>query len=525
MKVSRHSLVGRMNRGRHAMVGLLLAVLAMGFGGCGDRGEEPAPGDGQTATSSGANRPRQSGRTTADTSARYVDGRLADAAERPFLAADHPAPRPDEPLPYEAACITPECHASFRTRAHPHGPVGNDDCQICHEPDVGGHVYPLTREGDDLCLYCHSASARHTHTHAALESVGCIGCHDPHASSTNYLLKAASVQALCLQCHTMPEGLYTHGPVEAGECVACHAPHGADNARLLRGGEGPGHCFQCHTEIERQMAAADHGHEPAAADCLTCHQPHAADHQPLLKTAVADGCMQCHEPLARIVEAATVRHAAVVEDRACAACHDPHAAGYEKLLRDRGDRLCYTCHDRPQTTSEGRLVADMKTRIVGRSNLHGPVAAGQCAGCHEVHGSRHNALLTKPYPQSFYADFDVDNYALCFGCHDEQLVMTAQTQALTGFRDGQRNLHYLHVHRDQRGRTCRTCHEVHASDLPNHMARTVPFEDTAWQLPINYQKGADGGSCAPGCHEAKTYRRAASMTEDGARPGAPGGAP
>ncbi len=276
-------------------------------------------------------------------------GRIAGRSVevRFVLAADHPAPRPDGPLPYEAACITPECHASFRSRAHPHGPVGSDDCQVCHEPDVGGHVYPLTREGDDLCLYCHNASARHTHKHAALESVGCIGCHDPHASSTNYLLKAASVQALCLQCHTMPEGLYTHGPVDAGECVACHAPHGADNARLLRGGEGPGHCFQCHTEIERQMAAADHGHEPAAADCLTCHQPHAADHQPLLKTAVADGCMQCHEPLARIVEAATVRHAAVVEDRACAACHDPHAAGYEKLLRDRGDRLCYTCHDRP----------------------------------------------------------------------------------------------------------------------------------------------------------------------------------
>ena len=45
---------------------------------------------------------------------------------------------------------------------------------------------------------------------------------------------------------------------------------------------------------------------------------------------------------------------------------------------------------------------------------------------------------------------------------------------LTGFRDGDVNLHYLHVNREEKGRTCRTCHEMHGSDLPNHMASGVP---------------------------------------------------
>lgn len=530
----------------HLALVFLMAVVVCSVAGCGeqdaDHGADDEQGHGQNAsTPSGvtgdaniaggadsgrdANFPQQRGRTVADTSARYVEGREVAGARRVFIAADHPAPRPDGPLPYEAACITPECHASFLTRKHPHGPVGSEDCHVCHASDVDGHVYPLKREGNDLCLYCHNASARHTYMHAAVESPGCIVCHDPHASETNYLLKAESVQAMCLACHEMPGGLYMHGPAEAGECTACHLPHGADNARLLRGSDGPEHCLLCHEGIGQQMAEAQHKHQPASDDCLTCHQAHVADERPLLRTAIASGCATCHEPIAQIVQAAPVGHTAVTEGLACANCHDPHAADFDTLLRDRTDQLCYTCHDRPVTTVDGRQVRDIRTAIIGRSNLHGPVAAGQCAGCHEVHGSSHSTLLIQPYPQTFYADFDVDNYALCFGCHDAQLVMAETTTALTGFRDGDRNLHFLHVHRDERGRTCRTCHEVHASDLPNHMANSVPFEATTWQLPINFEKAPDGGSCAPGCHEAVQYTRHNGSADSVGGAGMQGGVP
>jgi hypothetical protein len=116
-------------------------------------------------------------------------------------------------------------------------------------------------------------------------------------------------------------------------------------------------------------------------------------------------------------------------------------------------------------------------------------------------------LLKERFPETFYASFDLGDYALCFSCHNPDLVLAAKTRGLTGFRDGQENLHYVHVHRSEKGRTCKTCHEIHGSDLPNHIASAVPFEGSAWSMPIKFQKLPDGGSCSPGCHEPKTYRR------------------
>jgi hypothetical protein len=117
-------------------------------------------------------------------------------------------------------------------------------------------------------------------------------------------------------------------------------------------------------------------------------------------------------------------------------------------------------------------------------------------------------LLTAPFPPATYARFDLAEYGLCFdACHSPQMVTTRTTDSLTNFRDGDVNLHFVHVNRDEKGRTCRTCHAVHGSNLPNHMAAEVPFERSGWQMPIGFEKQADGGSCSPGCHAPKTYRR------------------
>lgn len=93
---------------------------------------------------------------------------------------------------------------------------------------------------------------------------------------------------------------------------------------------------------------------------------------------------------------------------------------------------------------------------------------------------------------------------------------------LTNFRDGDLNLHYLHVNRDKKGRSCRTCHEIHGSDLPAHVATSVPFEGSGWPLPIGFKKTPSGGSCAPGCHKPYGYDRVEPIGW-GAKP-APGSA-
>ena len=65
------------------------------------------------------------------------------------------------------------------------------------------------------------------------------------------------------------------------------------------------------------------------------------------------------------------------------------------------------------------------------------------------------------------------------------------------------------MNREKKGRTCRTCHEIHGSNLPAHVAETVPFEGSGWALPIGFEKTDTGGSCATGCHQKLAYSRVA----------------
>ena len=121
-------------------------------------------------------------------------------------------------------------------------------------------------------------------------------------------------------------------------------------------------------------------------------------------------------------------------------------------------------------------------------------------------------LLQRPFPKGFYTPFAVEKYALCFNCHEQQLVLTAKTTNLTNFRDGDENLHFLHVNRDTKGRSCKTCHDLHASDQPKHIATSVAFEGSKWPMELTYAATDDGGTCAPGCHKPRTYSRSHPAT-------------
>ncbi len=76
------------------------------------------------------------------------------------------------------------------------------------------------------------------------------------------------------------------------------------------------------------------------------------------------------------------------------------------------------------------------------------------------------------------------------------------TESATDFRNGDTNLHFLHVNKEK-GRTCRACHDTHGSNRPKHVTEGVPFG--SWEIPINFQETPKGGSCAPGCHAERDY--------------------
>jgi predicted CXXCH cytochrome family protein len=248
-------------------------------------------------------------------------------------------------------------------------------------------------------------------------------------------------------------------------------------------------------------------HGPVLQDCQSCHFAHSSDHDMMLKDEAQALCLGCHEAIKHTLDTATTQHAAVTRERTCLNCHEPHASDYPSILQMDAMGLCFECHDRQIELDGGTKLANIKEIIDTGTSLHGPIAQHNCAACHQIHGGDNFRLLVKEYPPEFYAPFREESYALCFSCHDPELVRDSRTTSLTDFRNGDLNLHFLHVNREKKGRTCRACHETHASNREKHIRDSVPFGDGGWMLPIKFEKVDNGGQCAPGCHLPITYDR------------------
>lgn len=299
----------------------------------------------------------------------------------------------------------------------------------------------------------------------------------------------------------------SHAPFEAGDCKICH-----QNADPKQPGpvpvKGPALCLGCHEEFDGVMKRP-HTHKPARGDCTTCHNPHNAASRKLLLQEPLALCTNssCHDKIGKVVSNAKVPHKAVSTNAKCGNCHDPHGSAVAKLLLQSPFDLCLSCHNVDTATdANGKKLQNIKAWLDNNKVRHGPVRDKDCSGCHVPHGSDHFRLLEEDYPKDFYAPFDVRTYALCFSCHNDDAFSKAQT-TLTKFRNGTKNLHFVHLQQSGRGRTCRACHEVHASNQKNHIRAGVPYGSSGWMLKLNYRETATGGSCEKTCHAEKEYKR------------------
>jgi predicted CXXCH cytochrome family protein len=312
---------------------------------------------------------------------------------------------------------------------------------------------------------------------------------------------------------------WAHAPYEDGDCSLCHERNDA---------KSPGKlilpitelCESCHDEFAGVMARP-HLHKPAKKSCVNCHNAHDAPEKKLLHAPLLKLCGSCHEDTVKEMATAKVKHGAIERDASCMNCHNPHGANSERLLVKPPFDLCVSCHDTNDVkdadqkvlTNIGALVAHAKT-------LHKPVAQKDCSACHAPHASENFRLLVDPYPAAFYSKFDASNYALCFECHKADIVSTKETTTLTRFRDGSKNLHFVHVNAaGERGRTCRACHEVHAAEQVRLVRNAVPYGPRGWMLKVNFRATATGGTCDKTCHAQKTYAyKAAGAPDPGVAP-------
>lgn len=404
-----------------------------------------------------------------------------------------------------ASCATAECHSAMTTSRHIHAPVAKGQCDACHEPtESGKHSFKSIEDVPGQCNSCHDKVTTGANIHAPAAD-DCLNCHDPHTSKVASMLKSDTEKDLCFACHdeSILDNEYQHGPAAAGACSICHDPHSSTEDKLLKA-KGKDLCGMCHMQMVEEMAASKYIHGPVQEDCSLCHDPHSGPNPGMLQGKKGRFCTSCHAEIGEASENSKVNHAPVASEDGCLSCHVGHASNTAALLKRPQTELCLGCHD-GSLKGENEDMQDMKTLFVTNPQKHGPIREGGCTGCHQPHGSKTFRLLTKEYPAKFYSPFDPENYDLCFTCHEKTLVTERYTKTLTGFRDGDVNMHFLHVNKETRGRTCRACHEVHASSQPVHMRESVPYG--SWSMPINYKKTATGGSCLPGCHKELNYDR------------------
>lgn len=419
-----------------------------------------------------------------------------------------------EPLHAET-CKTGSCHARIKGSPFPHQPVKDDDCEGCHNKPAKMHPgdgkgTALIEKGAALCYLCHNPFGKKTVVHDPVKSGDCTACHQPHGATARYLTDSFNnLTPLCTNCHDsqMFKEKYMHGPTAVGQCTKCHDPHESATKSLLRE-PGAGLCLKCHTDMATAINTSAVVHPPVKASCVSCHDPHGTAFPKVLKSKLTDLCSECHADLVKKASGVKVPHKPL-QTGGCVGCHAPHYAKAKALLQGTGKEVCLGCHGTDDLGSPP--LKNIKKELEGKKHLHGPIAKGECTGCHVPHGSNYFRMLKGNYPATLYAPYTDTTYAACLGCHEKNMLRFPESSIYTKFRNGTRNLHYVHVSNLQKGRTCRFCHEPHASDGEKLINKeSVKFGE--WNVPINFKITPTGGSCAPGCHRELKYDRATPQT-------------
>lgn len=340
------------------------------------------------------------------------------------------------------------------------------------------------------------------------------GTNAPSAVATKALPAVGAPPGDGVYLGPLPTGqkaLLQHDPYafDTEDCTMCHENEDPKNPGPLSQPINEG-CYECHDDIREQLEL-DFAHAPAMDKCTTCHNPHESMQPALLIEESSKLCLGCHEQLESVVLASKVKHGALTTDKKCLNCHNPHGSEVEHLLKQLPFDLCVQCHSNNDLKdAEGRQLTNIKQLLDDNEEWHAPVAAKDCSACHQPHGSEHFRLLVEEYPARFYSPFDPQLYALCFECHSDQIIADAETTTQTQFRNGNKNLHYVHVHKSSRGRTCRACHEIHAAEQRHLIRNGVPYGSKGWVLKLNYTPTKTGGSCARTCHKKRSYNNTLS---------------
>lgn len=150
-----------------------------------------------------------------------------------------------------------------------------------------------------------------------------------------------AAQSNCLRCHAeYVTGEGVHRAVIMG-CVNCHVieSQGETSRVALKKAEG-GLCQQCHAPQRFERVHLPYG----LGMCTRCHDPHQSKNPMLLRRAVNDLCLECHQ---RNSDEAPSDDLPVIElsiDNSMGHPYERHPVrGYQDPIRG-GEMSCVSCH-------------------------------------------------------------------------------------------------------------------------------------------------------------------------------------
>jgi len=392
-------------------------------------------------------------------------------------------------------------------------------CTSCHDPHKDDKD-PLQRKFlvqsnsySAVCLGCHrlrnwSASTAHqasprlfppeagNHTpYRTVAETGCESCHKTHSAARGARNLKAEEEGTCLTCHA--------GQVSAMDVTADFAkpyahPTLRNPAPVHDAAEGPHNAERLVPE--RSPSAPRH------AECVDCHDPHAAND----RKSKAPGATGALEGVWGIDRAGLAVEPVRYEYEVCFKCHadsanKPQSFGVAGRRTRRAEqelnlRLAFD----PMGPSAHPVVAPGKNfnvpGLLGGLSVSSQIYCTDChrsdSGSRAPHGSIYPFLLERQYATRDYTAESPSAYALCYGCHDRQVLLSPASVFP----------HRQHV--VDASAPCSACHDAHGVGLAKGSARAnahlISFDrDIVRNVAkeLSYESlGSGAGLCTLSCH-------------------------
>jgi len=353
--------------------------------------------------------------------------------------------------------------------------------------------------------------------------VECTSCHDPHDDQYgNFLLVNTTVQrdALCSVCHIpnswQGSSHQSTGALAAKGCMNCHASHKAqqgENLLILSGMSGiDTNCTaSCHNDsVGRSVGTFNHGNgsDPAGnkhkgAENLALAATWGADPLPLPQLDKHVHCVDCHNPhqtqdapltpptppdVAGVLKGVRgvdingqpktgATPYAQYEYEICFRCHSGDAALAGQFNAPTAVVRIFNSWDERErfnwgTAKSWHPVGAQFTRVGSSQglSLRDPgMRTIFCNDCHDPHGSTREHLLRNDNQDTFSTSQGI-SYPLCYGCHDENYLLSTSTNTRV-LRLHKAHVLGIHQSGDTNKASCSNCHDPHG--VPNKFGLTT----------------------------------------------------